>query len=392
MKSFGEFSHDLQEKNVPNNPELWKKAIAKAKAKFDVYPSAYANAWASKWYKGEGGTWSTKKEEVEIDESTPAYRKMMKDYAKSDDKKVFDILDKNGYRLGEQGDTLVRNMLKKFKGDVKKAAAEIMKKYPGMKKEDVELDENRDFAAKKFMNALMKANIIGVYDNLSGTMRVTKRNLAKAQSIGKKLKVDKDGVSIDIIKEDVDEGFASDAQRRAAFASGYKAKGKKGKKEEVEVHEEDEDKKPLMTWFAQFEKELKKSGGKYKDIDPTDMLKLYYKGIKPKVAAKQLTASYTFDKEKGEYVRMDEASFADRMIVKQGRSPGSGIARSTNIGLVLPKTASMEKKIKAVMEKDAAMRRKMANLVVGREDREKEFVLYFKSAQGRKNFRQMMDS
>ena len=28
-----------------------------------------------------------------------------------------------------------------------------------------------------------------------------------------------------------DEGFASDAQRRAAFASGYKAKGKKGKKE-----------------------------------------------------------------------------------------------------------------------------------------------------------------
>ena len=31
-----------------------------------------------------------------------------------------------------------------------------------------------------------------------------------------------------------DEGFASDAQRRAAFASGYKAKGKKGKKEETE--------------------------------------------------------------------------------------------------------------------------------------------------------------
>ena len=31
-----------------------------------------------------------------------------------------------------------------------------------------------------------------------------------------------------------DEGFASDAQRRAAFAQGYKAKGKKGKKEEIE--------------------------------------------------------------------------------------------------------------------------------------------------------------
>ena len=33
------------------------------------------------------------------------------------------------------------------------------------------------------------------------------------------------------------EGFASDAQRRAAFAQGYKAKGKKGKKEETELDE-----------------------------------------------------------------------------------------------------------------------------------------------------------
>ena len=33
------------------------------------------------------------------------------------------------------------------------------------------------------------------------------------------------------------EGFASDAQRRAAFAQGYKAKGKKGKKEETELNE-----------------------------------------------------------------------------------------------------------------------------------------------------------
>ena len=36
----------------------------------------------------------------------------------------------------------------------------------------------------------------------------------------------------------VEEGFASDAQRRAAFASGYKAKGKK-KKEGEEVDEAD---------------------------------------------------------------------------------------------------------------------------------------------------------
>jgi len=37
----------------------------------------------------------------------------------------------------------------------------------------------------------------------------------------------------DIVKGRIREGFKSDAQRRAAFASGYKAKGKKDKKEEV---------------------------------------------------------------------------------------------------------------------------------------------------------------
>ena len=41
-----------------------------------------------------------------------------------------------------------------------------------------------------------------------------------------------------------DEGFASDAQRKAAFASGYKAKGKKGKKEEVDSDKTVTGKKP----------------------------------------------------------------------------------------------------------------------------------------------------
>tara|TARA_R100001591_G_scaffold112195_1_gene124414 strand:+ start:350 stop:790 length:441 start_codon:yes stop_codon:yes gene_type:complete len=46
--------------NVPTNPALWSQAKSKARAKFDVYPSAYANAWAAKWYKGKGGGWKKK--------------------------------------------------------------------------------------------------------------------------------------------------------------------------------------------------------------------------------------------------------------------------------------------------------------------------------------------
>jgi len=58
----------LDEKNKPTNPELWSKAIAQAKSKFDVYPSAYANGWASKWYKSKGGGWKTVSEAKEKSE------------------------------------------------------------------------------------------------------------------------------------------------------------------------------------------------------------------------------------------------------------------------------------------------------------------------------------
>ena len=56
--------------------------------------------------------------------------------------------------------------------------------------------------------------------------------------------------------KNIEEGFASDAQRRAAFASGYKAKGKKGKKEEAEL---DEGKmKELATKIADVYMKMKK--------------------------------------------------------------------------------------------------------------------------------------
>ncbi len=49
---------------TPNNPALWARVKAAARKKFDVYPSAYANAWASKEYKKRGGTWSGKDNRV----------------------------------------------------------------------------------------------------------------------------------------------------------------------------------------------------------------------------------------------------------------------------------------------------------------------------------------
>jgi len=44
-------------KNCPTDPAKWAASKAKAKAKFDVYPSAYANGFAAKDYKAKGGGW-----------------------------------------------------------------------------------------------------------------------------------------------------------------------------------------------------------------------------------------------------------------------------------------------------------------------------------------------
>jgi len=59
--------------NKPNNPALWSRAKSLAKQKFDVYPSAYANGWAAKWYKGKGGSWRKAEYGMEVmgDGGTP---------------------------------------------------------------------------------------------------------------------------------------------------------------------------------------------------------------------------------------------------------------------------------------------------------------------------------
>jgi len=54
----------LQEKNKPTNPKLWARAKSLARSKFDVYPSAYANGWAAKWYRSKGGGWRSTNEAV----------------------------------------------------------------------------------------------------------------------------------------------------------------------------------------------------------------------------------------------------------------------------------------------------------------------------------------
>ena len=59
---------EKKKKNTPTNPELWKKSLAWARARYDVCPSAYCNGAAAKRYKSKGGKWK-KKPKNESDET-----------------------------------------------------------------------------------------------------------------------------------------------------------------------------------------------------------------------------------------------------------------------------------------------------------------------------------
>ena len=81
----------LTEENVPTNPSKWSYYKSQAKKKFDVYPSAYANAWAAKQYKAAGGGWRTKKSEATAAEEDEFHTKLdklvHKTFGKSSDEK-----------------------------------------------------------------------------------------------------------------------------------------------------------------------------------------------------------------------------------------------------------------------------------------------------------------
>ena len=89
-KKLEETVMNLTEKNVPTNPSKWSYYKSQAKKKFDVYPSAYANAWAAKQYKAAGGGWRKGKSES-IEEGVMSNIHLMADASKDfeDFKKKF---------------------------------------------------------------------------------------------------------------------------------------------------------------------------------------------------------------------------------------------------------------------------------------------------------------
>jgi hypothetical protein len=122
----------IDEKNVPTSPEKWARAKAAAKSKFAVYPSAYANGWASKKYKAMGGGWKSAKEEVEFEEFTEEQL----------DEMINEVLGKDA-TAGDWISDFVHSDNPKFAGKSKAKRKEmaLAAYYAKQRNEDVEIDE-----------------------------------------------------------------------------------------------------------------------------------------------------------------------------------------------------------------------------------------------------------
>ena len=148
----------------------------------------------------------------ELEEGTPEYRAMMKRYKGSDMEKVFKILDKEGFRMGEQSDTLVRNMLKKHRGNVKKAADQIMKDNPGMfdvnrmMMDDVQIDEASVYKRPAKVSALGGQKFHAVVENGKIVAAgMTEKEARKMKKFGQQVRELPDAKVGQLVKEDVEQ-------------------------------------------------------------------------------------------------------------------------------------------------------------------------------------------
>jgi hypothetical protein len=172
-----EEAEQIDEKNVPTSPEKWSQAKSQAKAKFDVYPSAYANGWAAKKYKEMGGSWKSVSEESEqLEESLAKAEKY-----KSDG----DMLNYHKHMEKHHGSLAAKEFIKNKnkENDVfrkhNNTAMKHFVSYLNLKKEEVEqVKETKEMGGGwKSVSEETKPPFEGPYTKVTGT--VTDKSGAK---------------------------------------------------------------------------------------------------------------------------------------------------------------------------------------------------------------------
>ena len=246
----------------------------KVKARYDVWPSAYASGALVKCRKVGAANWGNKSKKEGLDEANlkklekiggelhtliamtdvPDYRNIVDDFLTTS--ATFEMFPEKQYL------DKAKKLLPKVISFIQKQSVKLIKN--GEKKPQDVLKSIKDI--KKKFNELEKEGLKeGLGDKIAKRLKKHKGVNLKKKKV-KRLKLKGRGVYQDY---DGMEGFASNAQRRAAFASGYKAKGKKKKKEGIEEARG-------TCWVGYQQLGMKKKGGKMVPNCVKEITEIFY--------------------------------------------------------------------------------------------------------------------
>ena len=221
----------------------------------------------------------------------------------------------------------IDDMLQKKSGKIKNMAKKL---YPAVKKQERErLQSIRNPGPSDQKEGKQILREPEIYDRLVSQLKAKGKDNDAAHAIATS-QLQKHGILKKGTRELTDKG-----RERNSMSASERAKDRAAKKDgkspndykynkktniatqKEELMKEHSEEKPLLKWMEVFRSELKKSGSSYKKVEPTDALKLYYKGVDPKKAASQLKES----------VELDEAWTADSVIknAEIGSKKGYGI-------------------------------------------------------------------
>jgi len=183
----------------------------------------------------------------------------------------------------------------------------------------------------------------------------------------------------------IGEGFKSDAQRKAAFASGYKEKGK-NKKEELD----DKDKETIKPIIKQLQKSVKAHGKQAKQLQK-DIKDEVEEGFKNDAERQAAVASLysklglkgaskrSREKDKGkkkEEVELDEVHFSNR-----GEPPAPKGMHKLRSGRDIPSSSKVDKIHKKVVAMTDRNDHSGARIEIAKQVGDKQLVQIFTTLQ-----------
>ena len=248
----------------------------------------------------------------------------------------------------------IDNMLQKKAKKIEKMSKKL---YPAVKKQERERIQNlRNPGPSDQKEGKELLREPEIYDRLVSQLKAKGKDNDAAHAIATS-QLQKHGILKKGTRELTDKG-----RERNSMSASERAKDRAAKKDgkspkdykynnntniatqKEELMKEHSEEKPLLKWMEVFRSELKKSGSSYKKVEPTDALKLYYKGVDPKKAAAQLKES----------VELGEAWTADSVIknAEIGSKKGYGITIKKTGGI----TKTPHKHMLMTMRRDKSVR------------------------------------